>query len=456
MVVLAQSPSGLDRLVTSINDPINAFAWGWPTILLISFTGILLMVGLGFMPILRLPYGVRMMLSKPDQAGEGDITPFQALMTSLAATVGTGNIAGVATAIAIGGPGAVFWMWLIAFFGIATKYAEAVLAVHYREVDELGNHVGGPMYYIRNGLGPRWMWLAGLFALFGMLAGFGIGNGVQCFEVSSALLTLGIPRAYTAVVLGVLVFAVIIGGVRRISEVASAVVPFMAIAYVLACLIILLANISALPEAFGSIFANAFTGKAAATGTLTQVILMGFKRGIFSNEAGLGSAPIAHAAARTNDPVRQGTVAMLGTFIDTMIICTLTSLVILVSGAMDGVLSGSELSIAAFNQGMNGSGVVVTLGLLIFAFTTVLGWSFYGERCTEYLFGVRAILPFRMVWVVVVVVGCLVGDRGVVWGVADTLNGLMAIPNLIALLLLSGTVFQLSRNYFNRSVETAD
>lgn len=456
MVVLAQSPSGLDRLVSSINDPINAFAWGWPTILLISFTGILLMVGLGFMPILRLPYGVRMMLSKPDQAGEGDITPFQALMTSLAATVGTGNIAGVATAIAIGGPGAVFWMWLIAFFGIATKYAEAVLAVHYREVDELGNHVGGPMYYIRNGLGPRWMWLAGLFALFGMLAGFGIGNGVQCFEVSSALLTLGIPRAYTAVVLGVLVFAVIIGGVRRISEVASAVVPFMAIAYVLACLIILLTNISALPEAIGSIFANAFTGKAAATGTLTQVILMGFKRGIFSNEAGLGSAPIAHAAARTNDPVRQGTVAMLGTFIDTMIICTLTSLVILVSGAMDGVLSGSDLSIAAFNQAMDGSGLVVTLGLLIFAFTTVLGWSFYGERCTEYLFGVRAILPFRMVWVVVVVVGCLVGDRGVVWGVADTLNGLMAIPNLIALLLLSGTVFQLSRNYFNRSVETAD
>ena len=206
MVVLAQSPSDLDRLVSSINDPINAFAWGWPTIALISFTGILLMVGLGFMPILRLPYGVRMMLSKPDQAGEGDITPFQALMTSLAATVGTGNIAGVASAIAIGGPGAVFWMWLIAFFGIATKYAEAVLAVHYREVDELGNHVGGPMYYIRNGLGPRWMWLAGLFALFGMLAGFGIGNGVQCFEVSSALLTLGIPRAYTAVVLGVLVF----------------------------------------------------------------------------------------------------------------------------------------------------------------------------------------------------------------------------------------------------------
>ena len=289
-------PFDLDRLVSSINDPINAFAWGWPTIALISFTGILLMVGLGFMPILRLPYGVRMMLSKPDQAGEGDITPFQALMTSLAATVGTGNIAGVASAIAIGGPGAVFWMWLIAFFGIATKYAEAVLAVHYREVDELGNHVGGPMYYIRNGLGPRWMWLAGLFALFGMLAGFGIGNGVQCFEVSSALLTLGIPRAYTAVLLGVLVFAVIIGGVRRISEVASAIVPFMAIAYVLACLIILLTNINALPEAFGSIFANAFTGKAAATGTLTQVILM-----VSSEE----SSPMKPVSAVLPSPMRR-------------------------------------------------------------------------------------------------------------------------------------------------------
>lgn len=457
MLILASAPSGFDNVVTLINDPVSAFAWGWPTVGLISITGILLMLGLRFMPILRLPYGVRMMLAEPDQRAEGDITSFQALMTSLAATVGTGNIAGVAGAIAIGGPGAVFWMWLIAFFGIATKYAEAVLAVHYREVDELGNHVGGPMYYIRNGLGPRWVWLGGVFALFGMLAGFGIGNGVQCFEVSSALLGLGIPRELTALVLGVLVFAVIIGGVRRISRAASAIVPFMAFAYVLACLIILIANIGSIGTAIGSIFENAFTGQAAATGTLTQVVLMGFKRGIFSNEAGLGSAPIAHAAARTNDPVRQGTVAMLGTFIDTMIICTLTALVILVSGIAGGGLSGSELSIAAFNEALAGSGWIVTVGLLVFAFTTVLGWSFYGERCTEYLFGVGAILPFRVAWVAVVVIGSLVGDRGVVWGVADTLNGLMAIPNLIALLLLSGTVFELTRRYhFPDSSTTAD
>jgi len=231
----------------------------------------------------------------------------------------------------------------------------------------------------------------------------------------------------------------------------------MAIAYVLACLIILLANIGSLGDAFASIFSNAFTGQAAATGTLTQVILMGFKRGIFSNEAGLGSAPIAHAAARTDEPVRQGTVAMLGTFIDTMIICTLTALVILVSGIAGGGLSGSELSIAAFNEALAGSGWIVTLGLLVFAFTTVLGWSFYGERCTEYLFGVKAILPFRVVWVAVVVIGSLVGDRGVVWGVADTLNGLMAIPNLIALLLLSGTVFELTRRYrFPAAAESSD
>jgi len=446
-MVFATAESGIDRLVNTINGPINAFAWGWPTVGLISITGIVLMIGLGFMPILRLRYGARMLLKAPDAIDEGDISPFQALMTSLAATVGTGNIAGVAGAIAVGGPGAVFWMWLIAFFGIATKYAEAVLAVHYREVDELGNHVGGPMYYITKGLGSRWAWLGGLFALFGMLAGFGIGNGVQCFEVSSALEGIGIPREITAIVLGVLVFAVIIGGVKRISRAASAIVPFMAIAYLIGCVFILLANASKLDTAVELIFANAFTGKAAATGTLVQVILMGFKRGIFSNEAGLGSAPIAHAAARTNDPVRQGTVAMLGTFIDTMIICTLTAFVILVSGVYDGGLSGSELSIAAFNQAVQGSGWIVTFGLLIFAFTTVLGWSFYGERCTEYLFGVKAILPFRVVWVSVVVIGSLVGDRGVVWGVADTLNGLMAIPNLIALLLLSGTVIRLTREY---------
>ncbi len=445
---LVPAVTGVEGLIKSINDPINSFAWGWPTVLLIAATGILLMLRLSFMPVRRLGYGLRLLLQPTDPAEKkGDITPFQALMTSLSATVGTGNIAGVAAAIFVGGPGAVFWMWVVAFFGIATKYAEAVLAVHYREVDPLGNHVGGPMYYIKNGLGPNWRWLGVLFALFGMLAAFGIGNGVQSFEVARALGTVGIPSWLTGVVMGALVFMVIIGGVKRIALAASAVVPFMAIGYVVVCLLLLVINASAVPGAIGSIFSNAFTGQAAAGGALGTVILQGFKRGIFSNEAGLGSAPIAHAAAKTSQPVRQGAIAMLGTFIDTIVICTLTALVILSSGAMNGELSGANLSIAAFNESWGSSGWIVTVSLFFFAFTTVLGWSFYGEKCTEFLFGVKAITPFRLVWVAVVVIGSIAGDRGIVWGVADTLNGLMAIPNLIALVFLSGMVAKLTRDY---------
>ena len=443
----------LESAVEALNGPINGLVWGWPTVSLIALTGIVLMLGLRFMPLQRLSYGIRMLLQTEEQSSEGEITPFQALMTSLSATIGTGNIAGVAGAIAVGGPGAVFWMWVIAVFGIATKYAEAVLAVHFRETDENGDHVGGPMYYIRNGLGSRWNWMAGLFALFGMLAGFGIGNGVQAFEVSSALSLIGVPKLATGVVLAALVFAVVVGGIRRIAQAASAIVPLMSVLYVGGSLLVLLLNITAIPQAFATIFSNAFSGEAAVGGALGQVILMGFKRGIFSNEAGLGSAPIAHAAARTDNPVRQGTVAMLGTFIDTLVICTMTALVIittqahLLTNAAGDRLSGADLSIAAFNAGLSGSGVVVTVGLVIFAFTTILGWSFYGERCTTYLFGEAAVLPFRLAWVAVVVIGAVAGDRGVIWPVADTLNGLMALPNLVALLLLSGTVFRLSKEH---------
>ena len=444
---------GLEAAIQAINDPINAVVWGWPTVGLIALTGVGLMLGLRFMPLQRLSYGIAMMLRPADLATDGDITPFQALMTSLSATIGTGNIAGVAGAIAVGGPGAVFWMWVIALFGIATKYAEAVLAVRFRETDASGQHVGGPMYYIVNGLGNGWAWMAVLFALFGMLAGFGIGNGVQDFEVSSALSLIGVPKLVTGIALGALVFAVVIGGIQRIAQAASSIVPLMSVLYVGACLVVLLLNAGAIPEAFVSIVRNAFTGEAAAGGALGQVILMGFKRGIFSNEAGLGSAPIAHAAAKTTDPVRQGTVAMLGTFIDTLIICTMTALVIITTGAherLDGAgqrLSGADLSIAAFNSGLPGSGTVVTIGLVVFAFTTILGWSFYGERCTTFLFGENAVLPFRLVWVAVVVMGAVAGDRGVVWSIADTLNGLMALPNLVALLLLSGTVIKLTKAY---------
>ena len=442
-----------DTSIQAINSPINGLVWGWPTVALIALTGIWLMVGLRFMPLQRLGYGIAMMLRPSEATSDGEITPFQALMTSLSATVGTGNIAGVASAIAVGGPGAVFWMWVIAVFGIATKYAEAVLAVHFRETDARGNHVGGPMYYIRNGLGAGWSWLAGVFALFGMLAGFGIGNGVQAFEVSSALEAAGIARPVTAVVLGLLVFAVVIGGIRRIAKAASTLVPLMSVLYIGSCLVVLLANAGAIPEALATIFGNAFSGEAAAGGAFGQVVLMGFKRGIFSNEAGLGSAPIAHAAAKTDDPVRQGTVAMLGTFIDTLVICTMTALVIITTQAhllLDNAgerLSGSTLSIAAFDSGLPGSGFIVTIGLIIFAFTTILGWSFYGERCTIYLFGESAVLPFRLLWVAMVVFASVAGTSGAIWGVADTLNGLMALPNLLALLLLSGTVFKLARSY---------
>jgi AGCS family alanine or glycine:cation symporter len=444
---LGQIPDGVEDAVEAINNPLNNFAWGWPTIILIATTGIVLMTRLKGMPLIRLPDGMRMMFRPPAKSEEGEISPFQALMTSMAATVGTGNIVGVASAIAIGGPGSIFWMWVIAILGIATKYAETVLSVHYREVNALGNHVGGPMYYIRNGLGPDWAWLGGIFALFGMMTGFGIGNGVQCFEISSALALVGVPRLLTGVVLGLLVFSVIIGGIKRIAQTASVIVPIMCVFYVIASLVILLNNITEIPSAFTTIFSNAFTGKAAAGGTLAQVLLMGFKRGIFSNESGLGSASIAHASAKTNDPVRQGTVAMLGTFIDTLVICTMTALVIITTGAYQSGALGADLSIAAFNLGMPGSGVIVTSALIVFGLTTVLGWALYSERCTEFLFGVNAILPFRLIFVGVVVIGSVAGDRGVIWDVADTLNGLMAIPNLIALLLLSGTVIQLTRKH---------
>ncbi len=495
---LALTNGGLEETIRAINGLISGVVWGWPTVSLIALTGIVLMLGLRFMPLKRLLYGLKIMLrsaaspdgdqtqaqkqkivennfTKSPQAEfgwraaqqnqkapqeEGEISPFQALMTSLSATIGTGNIAGVAGAIAIGGPGAVFWMWLIAVFGIATKYAEAVLAVHFRQTDVNGNHVGGPMYYIQNGLGAGWAWMGGLFALFGMLASFGIGNGVQAYVLAEALegtTGTGLPRTITGIVLGVLVFIVLIGGIRRIAKAASAIVPVMAILYVFACLIILAINFDRIPEAFILIFTSAFTGKAAVGGAFGQVVLMGFKRGIFSNEAGLGSAPIAHAAANTNEPVRQGMVAMLGTFIDTMIVCTMTALVIITNygetllamtdEARKALVGGSKLSITAFDSGLSGSGIVVTVGIVVFAFTTILGWSFYGEKCTQYLFGDKAILPFRLIWVAVVVLAAIAGDGGLVWDVAETLNGLMAIPNLIALLLLSGTVFSLTKNY---------
>lgn len=441
-------------LITDLITQLNGIVWGPVMLVLILGTGIYLTAGLRLLPIRRIGYGFRMLWKGRKGEGEGDISPFNALMTSLSATIGTGNIAGVATAIFLGGPGALFWMWCTALVGMATKYAEAVLAVHYRETDAQGNHVGGPMFYIRNGLGRNWAWLGATFAIFGALAGFGIGNTVQANSVAHALETgMGIPTLATGISMAVLAALVLIGGIRRIAVVAGKLVPFMAISYVLAGLVVLILYADAIPAALGLIFTHAFTPIAATGGfagaAVWAAIRFGVARGIFSNEAGLGSAPIAHAAATTRSPVRQGTVAMLGTFIDTIVICSITGLVIVVTNSWSSGETGASLTSSAFESALPGVGShVVTLGLVLFAFTTLLGWSFYGEKCVEYLFGIRSIVPFRILWILAIPVGAT-AELDLVWLVADTLNALMALPNLTALLLLSPVVFRLTRDYFS-------
>jgi AGCS family alanine or glycine:cation symporter len=442
--------------LTEFLNTASGIIWGPIMLVLLLGTGIYLTIGLKAMPWRYLGNGFQLLWTGRTSTEEGDITPFQALMTALAATIGTGNIAGVATAIYYGGPGAVFWMWLIALIGMATKYSEAVLAVKYREVDERGCHVGGPMYYIKNGLGAKWKWLGIAFALFGMIAAFGIGNMVQANSVAHAMeSSFSTPTWLTGLVITVVSAFVILGGVKRIATVAARLVPVMAIAYIAGALVIILMNITEVPAALGTIVSDAFTGTAATGGfigaTIWAAIRFGVARGIFSNEAGLGSAPIAHAAARTNDPVRQGMIGMLGTFIDTIIICTMTALVIILTGVWTSGENGAALSTLAFDTALPGIGsYVVTLGLVIFAFTTVLGWSYYGERCAEFLFGIRVILPYRVLWLVAIMIGAL-GKLEIIWLLADVLNGLMAIPNLIALVVLSPVVFQLTRSYFQKS-----
>ncbi len=444
-------------MTTTIEHWLNtasALIWGPPMLVLLFGVGVYLTLGLRFLPWRRTPEAFALLWRGRRASGSGDITPFQALMTALSATIGTGNIAGVATAIALGGPGAVFWMWITALVGMATKYAEAVLAVRYREVDPLGNHVGGPMYYIRNGLGGGWRWLGGAFAAFATVAAFGIGNMVQANSVADALHnTLAVPAWITGPLMAVLVAAVILGGLRRIAEVASALVPFMALAYFAAAASVVALSWREVPDALVTIVTSAFTGTAAGGGfagaAVWAAIRYGVARGVFSNEAGLGSAPIAHAAARTDEPVRQGLVAMLGTFIDTLVVCTLTALVIVLSGAWTSGATGAALSAAAFESVLGPAGqYVVTFGLALFAFTTVLGWSYYGERCAEYLFGVGAIQAYRWLWIAAIPLGAWV-KLELVWLAADVMNGLMALPNLIALALLSPIVFRLTRTYFH-------
>jgi len=444
--------------IEAFMSQLNNLVWGPPMLIMILGVGLFLSLGLKLMPIFKLGAGFRLMWQGRKPIGddaEGDIPPFQALMTALSATVGTGNIAGVATAVFLGGPGALFWMWLTALVGMATKYSEAVLAVRFRETDERGVYMGGPMYYIRNGLGKNWAWLGVLFAIFAAIAGFGIGNTVQANSVADVMeASFGVPHWVTGLVLMVLVGLVLIGGIKRIGQVASALVPLMAIFYLMAGLIVLAINAADLPAAFALVFKHAFSPIAAEGGfagaAVWAALRFGVARGIFSNEAGLGSAPIAHASAKTNSPVNQGMVAMLGTFIDTIIICTITGMVIITSGVWTSGVSGAELTSMAFESALPGVGnYVVAIALAVFAFTTTLGWSFYGERCMEFLFGARAVVPYRIAWILALPVGATL-NLGFVWLVADTLNAMMALPNLIALLLLSPVVFRLTREHFER------
>jgi AGCS family alanine or glycine:cation symporter len=446
------------EFVNTLVNQLNGVVWGPPMLVLILGTGLFLMLRLKFMPLSKIGAGFKLMWQgrQKGDAESGEISPFQALMTCLAATVGTGNIAGVATAIFLGGPGALFWMWCTALVGMATKYCEVVLAVHYREKDELGEHVGGPMYAIKNGLGKKWLWLGTAFAIFGGFAGFGIGNMVQVNSMAAALqTTFNIPLWVTGVVTMVIVGMVILGGIKRIGKVAATLVPFMCVAYIIAAMVVLVVNAAEIPKAFEMIFTYAFTPIAATGGfagaAVMAAIRFGVARGIFSNEAGLGTAGIAQAAGTTNSPVRSGMIGMLGTFIDTIIICSMTGLAIITSGVWTSGASGAALSAAAFEQAMPGvGGYILTLALVVFAFTTILGWSYFGEKCWEYMVGTKSILPFRILWVVAVPFGAI-AQLDFAWLVADTLNGLMAIPNLLSLLLLSPIVVKLTKDHFAKN-----
>jgi AGCS family alanine or glycine:cation symporter len=433
-------------------DTVNSVVWGPAMLILLLGTGVFLTIGLRGMTITRIPYAFGQLLKGRKGSGEGEISPFNALMTALSSTVGTGNIAGVATAIGIGGPGALFWMWCTALVGMATKYAEAVLAVNYRETDSEGKKVGGPMYYIKNGLGNRWKPLAFLFALFGSLAGFGLANTVQSNTVSQVLHNnFNIPTLLSGLIMAFMVALVLLGGIKRIAQVAGKLVPLMTVIYLLATAIILVMHMADIPTALALIVDSAFNGTAATGGfagaTVMLALRMGVSRGIFSNESGLGSAPIAHAAAETNSPVRQGTIAMLGTFIDTLIICTMTGLVLIVSGAWNTDLEGAAMTLMVFDSALPFGGNILSLCIALFAFTTMLGWSYYGERCAQFLLGPKVVLPFRVLWVIGVFIGTQM-SLGLVWKMSDALNGMMAIPNLLALLLLSPVVFKLTRQYF--------
>jgi len=454
--------------IESANNWLNGLVWGVPAMVCILGVGLLLTIRTKFLQVRKFPHAMKETvgnLFKKTDAASGALTPFQAVCTALAATVGTGNIAGVAGAIAIGGPGAVFWMWVSALLGMCTKFAEVTLAVHYRERNAQGELVGGPMYYIKNGLGKKWAWLATLYAAFGILTVFGTGNATQVNTITASINTalqsfnllpdnaVTIVKWIIGIAIALILMLVLLGGIKRIGRVTEKLVPFMALLYVVLGLGVVLVHIDSIPAVFGMIFQGAFNPAAVTGGVVGTMFLSlqkGVSRGIFSNEAGLGTGSIAHACSDTNEPVKQGLFGIFEVFADTIIICTLTALIILCSGVnfSYGVAAGAELTISGFTA-TYGSWITIftAIAMCCFAFSTILGWGLYGSRCAEFLFSAKAIKPFLVVYSLVAIVGAT-ADLGLLWSIADTFNGLMAIPNLIGLFLLSGTVVKLVKEHF--------
>lgn len=457
------------EVVKSVNGVVNGFIWGIPAMICIIGIGLYLSIGTGFIQIRRFIYAIKHTLGKvfeKKEAESGAMTPFQAVCTALAGTVGTGNIAGVAGAIAIGGPGAVFWMWISALLGMCTKFSEVVLAVHFRERNDKGDWVGGPMYFIKNGLPKKWHFLAVLFSVFGMVAVFGTGNATQVNTIVTAIDSvftsynlaeadgLGTINLALGIFIAVCVALVLLGGIRRIGSFTEKLVPFMAVFYIILAVGVVIMNIGRVPGVFASIFGGAFDPRAFTGGVVGSMFISmrrGVSRGIFSNEAGLGTGSIAHASADTGHPVQQGLFGIFEVFTDTIVICTLTSLVILCSGIdiVFGQAAGADLTIAGFIASYGRwVSIFTAVALICFAFSTTIGWGLYGSRCVEFLFGTRVIRPFMVVYALVSIIGATL-DLGLLWDISDTFNGLMVIPNLIAVFLLSGTVFRLTRDYFN-------
>lgn len=442
----------------TILQSIDSIVWGPPLIILLLGTGIFLSLRLGMIQVMKLPMALKLIF-KAQNKGDGDVSSFRSLCVALAATVGTGNIVGVATAIKLGGPGALFWMWLAAFFGMATKYAEGLLAIKYRTIDTNGEVAGGPMYYIERGLGQKWKPLAIFFAMAGVLVALlGIGTFPQVNAViESVNVAFGVPVYYTAAVVTILVALITIGGLQSIAKASSAIIPFMAFAYIAICLVVLIINVEQIPAAIALVMESAFTGHAAAGGFAGSTIMMamqaGMARGMFSNESGLGSAPIVAAAAKTKWPAEQGLISMTGTFIDTLIICMMTGLTIILTGVWTGPLAGAAMTSSVYAMYFGDLGTqALTFCLVLFAFTTTLGWNYYGERCCYYLFGAKAIKLYRLIFIVMVASTVFL-KLDEIWVLADIVNGLMAIPNLIALLGLSSVIVYETKKYFKHLEE---